>query len=151
MGVRSSWDTLAIRSLRIRSTTASSSAMALNARASSPTSSADVSVTRPRQWPSAMFVAAMAISRSGDVMPRVSTCTSARAMTIEIDSRTHTGQCQRSPTTATALLTNTPSTIVMPSFSLMEPMRSRGRNSAHASRQRSGITGSPACPGGWGS
>ena len=46
MGVRSSWDTLATRSRRIRSTSASSAAMWLKARASSPTSSREVAVTR---------------------------------------------------------------------------------------------------------
>ena len=46
IGVRSSCETLATRSRRIRSTSASSAAIALNARASSPTSSREVAVTR---------------------------------------------------------------------------------------------------------
>ena len=46
-GVRSSWETLATRSRRWRSTVARSSAIVLNARASSPTSSLDVVCTRP--------------------------------------------------------------------------------------------------------
>ncbi len=48
MGVRSSWETLANKSRRIRSTSASSADMALKARARSPTSSRDVAVTRRR-------------------------------------------------------------------------------------------------------
>ena len=46
IGVRSSWETLATRSRRSRSTSASSAAIELNARASSPTSSREVAVTR---------------------------------------------------------------------------------------------------------
>lgn len=46
MGVRSSCETLATRSRRRRSTSASCVDMALKARASSPTSSPDVAVTR---------------------------------------------------------------------------------------------------------
>ena len=46
-GVRSSWLTLATSSRRCRSTAARSSAIRLKARASSPTSSLEVAVTRP--------------------------------------------------------------------------------------------------------
>ena len=46
-GVRSSWLTLATSSRRWRSTAARSSAIRLKARASSPTSSAEVALTRP--------------------------------------------------------------------------------------------------------
>ena len=46
IGVRSSWEAFATRSRRIRSTSASSAAIELNARASSPTSSREVAVTR---------------------------------------------------------------------------------------------------------
>ncbi len=46
-GVRSSWETLATRSRRCRSTVARSSAIVLNALASSPTSSLEVVCTRP--------------------------------------------------------------------------------------------------------
>ena len=46
MGVRSSWDTLAISSRRSVSTAASSAAMRLNASASSPTSSIEAVYTR---------------------------------------------------------------------------------------------------------
>ena len=68
MGVRSSWLTLATRSRRWRSTSASSADIWLKARARSPTSSREVAVTR-REWsPRAMARAAAAISRSGLVM-----------------------------------------------------------------------------------
>ena len=46
-GVRSSWDTVAIRSRRSRSTVARSSAIRLNAAASWPTSSVAEVRTRP--------------------------------------------------------------------------------------------------------
>ena len=46
IGVRSSWETLATRSRRMRSVSSSSAAMALNAAASRPTSSCDVTSTR---------------------------------------------------------------------------------------------------------
>ena len=46
IGVRSSWDAFATRSRRRRSTCSSSAAIELNARASSPTSSREVAVTR---------------------------------------------------------------------------------------------------------
>ena len=71
----------------MRSTLASSVAMALNARASSPTSSAEVSVTRWLQSPSAMRRAAAAISRRGEVIPRARTWTSASAIAAEISGR----------------------------------------------------------------
>ncbi len=48
MGVRSSWDTLATSSRRTRSTSASWVAIRLKARASSPTSSRELAVTRRR-------------------------------------------------------------------------------------------------------
>ena len=111
----------------MRSTMASSVAMALKARASSPTSSAEVSVTRWLQSPSAMRRAAMAISRSGDVIPRARTWTRARAIVAAMIGRTQIGTPRRNPTNDTTELTPTATTMATPSLSLIEPSRSSGR------------------------
>ena len=65
----------------MRSASPSSAAIALNARARSPTSSRDVARTRRSYSPRAIAVLAAAISRSGDVIPRARICTMIRPST----------------------------------------------------------------------
>ena len=92
IGVRSSCETFATRSRRRRSVSASSAVMRLNARASSPTSSLDVTATWRPCSPRAIALATAAISRSGFVVPRASSCTHASASAIPAPAPTIDGR-----------------------------------------------------------
>ena len=143
-GVRSSWLTLATSSRRCRSTPASSSAIWLNARASSPTSSREVAVTRTEWSPSAIRLAATVISRSGEVMPTARSWVTASARAMVSGMLSQIGTPPAEPIVARIEATVTLAATSSPSFTFTERTGSRARTLI--SRLRSRARSRPRAP-----
>ena len=135
IGVRSSCETLATRSRRIRSTSARSAAIALNARASSPTSSRDVARHAPlvvaarhrrRGRRPSRAAARSSRARGPDERERRPRARhAARAATARARARRRTPGSPWSPTTA--------ATITTPSLALIDGRKSSGLIAAASS------------------
>ena len=137
IGVRSSCETFATRSRRRRSVSASSAVMRLNARASSPTSSLEVTATWRPCSPRAIALATAAISRSGFVVPRASTWTQASAMRIPASVATSAGRCSsRTPRIVVTAVIQTAATMTIPSLSFSEESACRNFMTATAATRR---------------
>ena len=137
IGVRSSWLTSATSRRRSASTAARSVAIDVKALASSPTSSRAVTWTRRLQSPRAIARAAAAISRSGEVMPWATSCTSARDSRAASAHRLTGRTSSASPTSLSSRVIATASRMTMPNLTLMLRIRSSGlTRRTHPARSR---------------
>ena len=128
IGVRSSWLTLATRSRRRRSVSASSAAIWLNDRASVPISSREVAVTRWLKSPRAIASLAATISRNGEVMPRARNHTTTSASAPATIPQTDGHMPMRTPAQNTTTVTATAARMTTDSFSLSVGSGSSGRS-----------------------